>query len=156
MGAALLLLRHDESDVGAEDSFARVAGAFPAHVRGLTSRDVVDGSLRLRVWSDAARTPAFARNEASGAWLAVIGNPTSPELRTLQQSAVVEWLLRACLREGPAAFERVSPPFLAVFRSAAGDTTVVVDRCGIQHAYLCDEGHGRTWVTSSSLSVAAA
>jgi hypothetical protein len=152
-----LFLRRDAADVGAEKSFARVTRAFPAHVRGLTSHDVDDGCFRLRVWSDPTRTPAFARHDASGAWLAVVGNPTSPELRTVAQRGVVEQLLAACLRDGPAAaFQRVSPPFLAVFRAAENEAVVAVDRCGIQHAYLCEEGDGRTWVTSSSLSVAAA
>lgn len=156
VGAALLCMRHDDADADAGEAFRRVGNAFPRHVRGLTAEDITDSGVRLRVWSDAGRSPAVARDAGSGAWLAIAGNPTRSDLRSLSQQGVMGRLLEECLRDGPEALDGISPPFVAVFRGPRENVTVTVDRCGIQHAYVHEDSGGRAWVTSSSLSVAAA
>ena len=159
MPAALLIAFHPEGIAGARlDRFERVCASMPARVRDMAACDHATGQARLRTWSHGlALGAAPAVDPASGAWLAVVGNPGRDDLSALEGDTVLARLLADFRRAPEATLDSLSPPFaLAWSAGGSAPVNVAVDRCGLQHLYLREEDDGTVWIGSSSLALAAA
>jgi asparagine synthetase B (glutamine-hydrolysing) len=159
MGAALLVHWQPEPDAGAAEAFARVAAAFPPRVNdGMTERRVEQRGLRGIVWShDLSLGDGLVRDEATGSWLMLVGNPHRRDLAALAGPALFARVLDDCLARGAAALDSLSPPFAAVFHDGrSGETTVATDRCALQSVYWRADPDGGMWFASSALALATA
>jgi hypothetical protein len=94
-----------------------------------------------------------AVHEDGERWLAVVGNPTRPDLSALPSGAVAARLLNERLVGSSNA---LSPPFGLVAHTAPGQYEVEVDRSGLQQLYIRDDDPEELWIASSSLALAAA
>jgi hypothetical protein len=123
----------------------------------MSASDKADENVRVCVWShEASRTAGFAEDEQTGSWLTLVGNPARSDLAALDGSELLEQVLRECVEKGAQALDSLSPPFVGIFYDGLRrQVNVVTDRCGLQHVYVMHERDRATWVSSSSLALAA-
>lgn len=157
MGTALLLAYAERGDEVSAEDFDRVVECHPRRLREMPVHRLAGEQFCLAVWTDSfAKSPGLAEHTESGSWLALIGNPTRPDLSTCG-SSVVDRMLDECLQRGIAAVDDVSPPFAAVFHDGrARRTYAAVDRFGFQHLYLRCDTHHTVWLASAGLALARA
>src|SRR5207253_1036046 len=107
MGAALLV-EWAPTARASTAAFDGIVSAFPRRITSMAQRDHSQGSARVRVWSHPfARTPGLARDETTGSFLALIGNPAPAKRSPAEGDELLEHLLAECLREGVRAFDSV-------------------------------------------------
>jgi hypothetical protein len=123
----------------------------------MTASDRATENVRVRVWwHEASRTAGFAEDEETASWLAIVGNPARLDLADLDGSRLLERILHECVEKGAQALDSLSPPFVGFFYDGPRrEVNVVADRCGLQHVYVMHDGDHGTWVSSSSLALAA-
>jgi asparagine synthase (glutamine-hydrolysing) len=159
VSAALVLCLRADGIEPVRAEFDAVCEALPARVRQMPA-DEAEGrnNAVVRVWSHReSRVTRIGRDAESGSWLALLGNPTREDLTRLDGDNLLARLLDECLEHGADALDSLSPPFAAIFHyGRTGATTALADRCGLQHLYVSERDGGTTWVSSSSLALAAA
>jgi hypothetical protein len=135
-----------------------VTEALPARVRAMRCDELASEHVVARVWShDASRSVGGAVDVETGSWLALLGNPSRPDLVAVDPDELLERLLVEATRTGLGVFDGLSPPFGAIFHDARTEEThILVDRCGLQHLYVLERDDGSVWLSSSSLALAAA
>ena len=123
---------------------------------GLSSEDMVSRRhLACKMWLPHSRSQGFGKDDATGSWLACIGNPLSRGCHNVPPGQFAGHLLKRLLDDGECAVTELNAPFAIVVHDGRnGQTHVVSDRGGFQCLYIArvDDAHV---LCSSSLVLAA-
>jgi hypothetical protein len=146
MPAALLVVfRARGVDAELAATFERAAAAFPPEVRAMASDRLATDTARVQVWTHPSALGHGVERRADGAWAAVVGNPTRPDLASVPAAEIPARVLAA----GAAGLDTLSPPWAVALGEPDGSVLLAADRCGLQHVYVREQPDGTVWASSS-------
>jgi len=126
--------------------------AGPVTPEELESRECVAAGF----WPPHSRSVGFGRHEATGSWLACVGNPTGPSVTATPAGELARALLEVYLLEGEEALTGLNAPFaIFLYDGRRGALGAVTDRAGLGR--VCHAAAGKAHLLcTSALALAAA